>query len=107
MRLILMTAAMLTAGPVLAQVTEGQRAQLTVALADLIASEKMCGQNFDEDAINGWIDANIPPRDEKFQAVLNASIAARKNTYEAKSLQELAKQCVAVIETATALGFVK
>lgn len=90
-----------------AQSTERERAQIVGALADLLSVEEMCGMSYNKDAVNAWIEANIPPRDEKLESILQTTTAFKKRMLEDKSIPELAKKCVDARNVATQIGFIK
>lgn len=76
------------------------------ALGKVIASEEYCGLSFDQTAISGWVDANIPAEAMDFPQYLDMGIAAETYEQDARSGSAKTAHCAAIRRTAAHFDFI-
>jgi hypothetical protein len=83
------------------------RMQAATALGDLLGSETACGLTYDHEAINRYIDENIPADDMQFTSFLQMS--ATGTEYQMNDLSESRKtaHCRQIERVARSHGFIE
>lgn len=80
--------------------------QKAMALGTLIGSEDYCGLVYDQAAIEGWIEGNIPADAMDFPQTLEMGVTSETYTQNDRSPSAKTAHCAAVSRTAKHYGFV-
>lgn len=82
---------------------------MTVAnnLGTIIASEKICGLEFDQSAIERFIEKNVSANDLEFASTLNMMVSGTSYQLRDMSASQMTAHCAQVKRAAKASGFIK
>lgn len=103
--LIYATTAIATFGPLSAQDENFKPLLLSSDLGSLLASEEYCGLNYNQDAIDDFIQENVDPNDLSFPTHLNTAIIGHKYTIEQQTASMKTAHCSAISSSANHYGF--
>lgn len=76
-------------------------------LGSILASEEMCGLEYDQDAISRWIDENTDPADIAFASTLSMMIEGSKFYFEEMSTSSKTAHCRSIERTTRHFGFIQ
>lgn len=75
-------------------------------LGSVLASEEICGLTYKQDAIEAWVEDNVPPDDISFASTLDTAVMGGKFGYKDQTKSERAAHCAAIRKTAKHYGFI-
>lgn len=104
MRHLLVTVALVAAGPALAQGLDVM--QMAQGLGTVLASEEACGLSYDQPAIGDWIARHVPPEDMQFPASLDLMTKGMARSLSSMTPSQKTAHCAAVTQTARRYGFI-
>jgi hypothetical protein len=104
-RAIVLAAALSVPGVQVMAMTDMDVFQLANELATVIASEAVCGLQYDQAAISGWIEKNVPADRSDFAPQLQIMTAGQDYQLGEMSASARTAHCAAVSRSARHMGF--
>jgi hypothetical protein len=80
---------------------------LTLKLGSVLGSEEFCGLDYDQAAIEGFIEKNVSANDMGFAEELNMMTEGTKAQNESMSQSSKTAHCAQIRRVAKSYGFVK
>lgn len=90
-------------GPVGAQDIEQMRRAMQIGT--IIGSEQYCGLEYDQSAIERWIDENTDPADMGFGSTMHVGISAEEYEQSSRSGSAKTAHCRSIQRSAAHYGF--
>jgi hypothetical protein len=82
-----------------------RKMQLVIGMADVLASEQLCGLNYDAAAIRAFIEKNVAPDDMSFNNSLELITAGSRRENQRLSASEKVAHCAQIVRVAKSYGF--